>query len=87
MIENDPNWSIDPQSSFSAVFIGQHFGVPGVSTVLKNRIAYTSIGWHQIKNWNTPKKESVMFDTGGGFNAAEGLYVFVLFISFSVNVR
>lgn len=72
MVDNDASWSVSKESSFSVVFIGQHFAISGFSTVLTNKIPVTETNWVKMTNWLPQGVSGAMFSSGGGFDYAKG---------------
>ena len=70
--EGDLSWFVGSGSSFSVAYIGQHFAVPGISTVLKNTISVSSNGWKKLEQWNTQTLTNAMFSSGEVFDSANG---------------
>lgn len=72
MVDNDVSWSVTSESTFSVVFIGQHFTVPGFSTVLTYKMPMETTSWVKVKEWLEQGVTGSMFSSGGGFDSVEG---------------
>lgn len=72
MVSDDVSWSVAGESTFSVVFIGQHFAVSGFSTVLTSKLSVEQTGWKKMTGWLKQGISGSMFSSGGGFDYEKG---------------
>ena len=71
-VEDDYNWFVGVDSSFSCTYLGTHHSFPGISTVLKNKIVVNNQGWNKLTNWEEQILTESYFMSGAGFDAVNG---------------
>ena len=72
LIEDDYNWFVGVDSSFSCTYLGSHYSFPGVSTVLKKKIVVNNQGWNKLTNWEEQILAESYFMSGAGFETVNG---------------
>eukprot|EP00794_Sanderia_malayensis_P016063 gene16063-17686_t len=68
------SWFVSAKSSFSLVYLGLPFSVPGFSAVLSSTKTYSTDAWHEVKGLLSGQPSHPLFYYGGGLDYADCKY-------------
>ena len=73
-VTGTPSWSVGDKSSFSIMFLGLPFSVPGFSAVFSSTHTFTVDGWNKLTGLSPVSATGPLFYYGGGLDVANCRY-------------